>query len=333
MQLKTIALLSLLIMLTCRLSAVSPDISLPEWQKTEIGVSDWSPEEGILLVKVSLEAKNISIRKVSCQLNQKFDSAQAPELRTKEIINAGDKAVFLFRLHVKPEISEWIECDLRAQPDQDGLRKLVETMKDKPLTMEILQNEVNSTTQPVLLGKSFPIFVAEDIAMGTTAEMAFRPSLEHNGKKFYIWLPPETLGAGITSEAFKALRNSVRSGNYKSAISACNLIIRRTESNKQPLTMTKGAGETFVIPDKVALEMLLANRAIFALLDNPESKELSELAGKIKPCYSRAFIYFNLAQSLSSGSKKVEALDWVKKALVEIPSWPTAQKLKKSLEK
>lgn len=333
MQLKTLSIVCLLILCSCRLSAVSPDIRLPEWNKTEVGISDWYPDQGLLMLRVSLEAKNVSIHEVTCQLHQNFDQAQTGSIRNKAVVKAGDKAHFIFRLNVKSGLNDWIECDLRARPNQKELRALVAQIEGKPLSKEIMQNEINSITKQIQLGKSIPIFIAKDIALSTTAEMAFRPELEVKGKKFYVWFPPDNLGAGITPETFKALRNSVRAGNFHSAIAACDLLIRRLEKNEQSISISKSKGEKFMIPAKVAQEMVKANKAIFEALKNADSSELIQFAKSMKPSYTRAFVYFNLAQILSISKRNTEALDWINNAMLEVPAWPEARRVKKLLEK
>ncbi|GAB4267764.1 MAG: hypothetical protein Kow0029_02510 [Candidatus Rifleibacteriota bacterium] len=325
------ALLCLMIY-ACPLAAVTPDISLPEWQKTEIGIPVWSPDEGLLVIKVCLTAKDVELYDVFCQLNQSFAPEQKTEIKRMEKIGAGEKVIFMFRFQVKPDLHAWIDLDLRARPNPEDLQKKAFGQNLPPLSAEILRNEINSIKKPILLGKPFPIYVSRDIAICATPQMIFKQKLEINGHKFYVWLPEENIGSGLTAETFKALRSAFDSKNYRSAAAACSLLIKRLGKEKEPLKFAPEKESSFSVPVRTAIEMLEADNALFSALASGNAEELLNYAARVKPSYASAFAYFNSAMMMKLKGKKDIARKWVERALVEVPAWPAAEALKKSVE-
>jgi hypothetical protein len=333
MQLRTFIMICLLFFSAGKLWAVSPEIRLPEWNFTEFGIADWEPDQKLLQLKAVVEAKEVDLKNVSCQLFQDIAPNQNGNIKEKSLLAAGDKAVFIFRLQIEPEVSAWINFDLRAQPDQDDLRKVVSAKNFKALTSEILNKEIESMNKPVAIGRTLPIFVAEDIALAVTREMAFRPAIKHKNRKLYIWLPNGPVGQGIAAETFRALQNAVTAGNYRSAVAACKLLVRKLSEKNEPLVMEKSKDEKFMIPASVAREMLQADQALFEALESQNYDKLKSFADAMKPAYSRGFVYFNHAQLLLSAKQNSEALKWFRKAAKDIPSWPEADRMIKSLTK
>jgi hypothetical protein len=152
MQLKTVMAIILLTFFATRLSAVSPDIRLPEWQKHEIRISEWQPAQKTLMLSVGIKAINTALKNVSCSMFLPW-SQQTTETKKRELLQSQDKAIFIFRLQVPEALSSWIDIDLRAQPDKAGLKKQIDKISDKPLTVEALNEELES------LDKTFKLFI------------------------------------------------------------------------------------------------------------------------------------------------------------------------------
>ena len=331
MQLKSLLLLNLFLIFASPLFAVSPDIRLPEWYKSDFGILDWSPEEGILVVKAEIEARGVDLHQVSCALDQQLDPIDHKLPKKRELIKSGDKAVFMFRLHVKAPKNGWLNFDLRARPDKNDLQKRLDEFQDKPLTLEILKSEIEKMEQPVMLGQSLPIFLAEDIALSTMAVMAFRPYyFEKNC--FYLWLPEERFGTGILAESMKALNKAAEAGQYRSAAAACNLVVNRLESSNTGLKASLAESETIEIPAQFAIEMLKINQAIFNYFEKSDESRLKEMVNSLKPGLNKAFACFNMAQIFRQQGQKQKARKWVEIALEIVPTWPEAKHLNEALK-
>ncbi len=327
MQLRTVIAILLLTFFATRLSAVSPDIRLPDWQKHEIRITEWQPEQKTLMLSVSIKAINTAIKDISCSMFLPW-SQQTTETKKRELLEPQDKAIFIFRLQVPETLSSWLDIDLRAQPDKEGLKNQIAKFTDKPLTVKVLNDELKSLNAPIMLGKSIPVFVANDIALSATSELTFRPEIEINGHKFYIWLPPANFGSGLTKESFKALKNALKSGNFKAAIAASKLLSRRIEKHEKPIAAKKDNGDTFIIPTPVLKQVLEANMALLqSLAANNDSKPLQKHVKNAIPSFSRPFLLFNLGQIYNMHQQDAEAHKYLQMALKDIPAWPLAKKL------
>ncbi len=307
--------------------AVSPDVNLPEWQKTEFGIADWSPENGILVVRATLRAINTDLHQVSCSLSQQLDAAGQKEAKSRKLLKAGESAVFLFRLTVKGPAHGWLDFDLQARPDSDGLLQQIARMKDKPLTVEILRDEAAHLNHPIKLGRSIPIVISNDLAISLPPEMTFSLTPTPAGT-LYLWLPRERFSTGIIAESLKAMNRAAETGQFKSAAAACTLIINRLSASKDSLKAETRPGETIEIPGKNIIEMLKVNRAAFSSLEKGNAGELKDLLESLKPSYTKAFAHFNLARILEKKDKKT-AQNQIEQALNIISTWPEAISLKK----
>ncbi|MFZ5952477.1 MAG: hypothetical protein ACOYXC_17380 [Candidatus Rifleibacteriota bacterium] len=330
MPMKSLFLIFCFVFSASGIFAVSPDINLPEWQKTEFGIADWSPENGILVVRATIRAINTDLHQVSCSLSQQLDAAGQKEAKGRERLKAGESAVFLFRLSVKGPAHGWLDFDLQARPDADGLLQQIAKISGKPLTAEILRDEVAHLNQPIKIGQSIPIVVSNDIALNLTPEMTFSLTSTPAGG-LYLWLPKERFSTGIVAESLKAMNKAVETGQFKSAAAACTLVINRLNASKENLKAETRPGETIEIPGKTMIEMLKVNRATFSDLDKKDAGELKSLIDSLKPSYSKAFAHFNLSRILVKKDNRQAQLQ-IEQALKIIPTWPEAASLKKHLK-
>lgn len=331
MPIKPLLLASLLLSFCCSLSAVSPDISLPEWYNSSFGIIDWSPQENLLVVKASVDAKSVDLHEVSCSVEQDFGIKHKSDKKSKEKIKMGERYVFMFRLQVKPESAGWLNFDLRARPDREGL--LTEIAKDssQPLTQELRKSEAAKIEVPMMLGQSIPVMVSKDIAISATPAMTCR-RFDAKQKALYLWLPEERMATGIVAETFKAMKKAFDSGQYKSAAAAGTLIINKLQSAKDSLKATPEDGVTLEIPARMAEELLRINRGTFLALENSDVSELESLCENYGSGYAKAFACYNLASFKHEKKETKAALALIEKALKIIPTWPAAKDLKNSLK-
>jgi hypothetical protein len=251
--------------------------------------------------------------------------------KSHKLVKKGDKAVFMFRLNVKPECKGWLNFDLRALPDRQGLLKALKNDSEKPLTHALLESEAEKLSQPILLGQSIPVFVAEDIVVAVPAEIALRP-FEIGNESFYLWLPEERFGMGIVAESFKALKKSAAANQFRSAAAACSLIINKLKGTKAGLRAEPTQQEVFEIPNSVAINLLELNHATFSFLENKESKSLQILMEKVKSTYIKAFACFNMAMTRNRTKDGKARAKLLEKAIELIPTWPKARKLLEELK-
>ncbi|MGM0601244.1 MAG: hypothetical protein ACQETH_15650 [Candidatus Rifleibacteriota bacterium] len=327
MQLKNVLFLTLLVFVSARLFAVSPDASLPQWYKADFFVSEWLPEQKSLIIQVDIEAKEADLHNVSCRLYQDFSKIQNGQVRNRKIIQAGDKASFLFRFQVEPPLDTWFDCDLRAMPDPRGLTRAVEKENNDALTHKVKMDQIKAIKEPIKIGTTFPVFVRDDIAQTTTAQLAFRPEIKHCGRDLYLWLPENSVGKGITGETLKALKKSTKSLKFKSAVAACDLLIRKFSNRTEPVVIQTGPQETFEIPVKVAIQLIEGNRITLKALRDKNIQVMKNTIDNMEPKFYRPYVCFNLAQFLLVHDFKEEAAKWLEIALNDIPSWSKAEEL------
>jgi len=335
MPLKGLALFALLLTMIISangVNAMNPEVRLPEWCRTSFSISEWQPNEGVLVVRVEIAANAITLRQISSKLHLPKDLSQQGDLRERKILKKGDKAVFLHRVSIKPDYYGWVEIDLRAMPDQTELLELVrKTHAGEPITARILEEEAKTVSQPITIGTSLPLLLRNDIAIGSSEEMAFKPEYKSGKRVFYMWYPPSGIGKGITAEGIKAFDSALRLGNLVKAEAAANMLVKKFTNFDEPLTLEKDDGESFAIPAKMAIELINADMLSLRAICSNSTPELEKSLEAMKPGFTRPFLYFNLGVLYENNKDFIKAQNAFKKALADLPVWPMAlKKIEKS---
>ncbi len=325
--LATIALTTCFAMAAATGHSMSPEIRLPEWQRTKIDVSEWKPEQKILTVRVDIEAPATRLENVSSQVYLPAEIKTGPGRHERPVLEKGDKAVFLHQFSITPDFAGWAEIELLAQPSREGIIQLVRsTYAKEPATLAILEAEAMTISKPMPFGRSLPLLVRKDIAMCTAAPMALKPDFNTLGQEFYLWYPETGLGKGLTGESLKTFGAALSTGNQKTAEAAGKMLISRLETAKEPLTMTVSEKETFAIPAGIVTELIKADLDTLKAVNNKDPEILAAAVKKLQPGYTKPFLMFNLAALYESQKNKGKAREWYEKAIAEIPAWPLAEK-------
>ena len=246
----------------------------------------------------------------------------------------GDKVVFLHKFSIKPDFAGWAEVELAAQPAKEGILALIKSAHaNEPATAAILEAEAQTIDNPINFGRSMPLLVREDIALCTAAETALKPDFKVNGQQFYFWYPESGFGKGLTSEGLKAFTSAIGNSNLKSAEAAGSMLIKKLESSKEPLTLSRANNETFAIPAAVAIDLINANLTTLKAIIEKNPEALEKKINDMQPGYTRPFLMFNLASLYESQKKSGPAKLWYEKAINEIPAWPLAETSLKRLKK
>ncbi len=316
------------------LPAMTPEIKLPEWQRSKIDISDWEPDNKILTVRVDIEAPSVKLENISSQLHMPAELAASGSRHERPVLKKGDKVIFLHKLSIKPDFAGWAEVELKAQPSQTELLQLIKEKHSKePATSAILEAEAMTIKEPLFFGRSMPLLVRDDIALCTAAETAFKPDYKALGTEFYLWYPESGFGKGLTNEGLKAFTGAIAAGNLKTAESAGSMLIKKLEAGNEPLTLSRANNETFAIPSSVAVELIQANLMTLKAIVNKDPVAFESLIENLKPGYTRPFLMYNLASLYESQKSRGKARIWYEKAIAEIPAWPLAQKNLKALKK
>lgn len=328
MPLKGLALFAFLLAMIISANAVNamnPEVRLPEWCRTSFAIAEWQPKEGVLVIRVEIAANAITLRQISSKLHLPKELSQQADLRERKILKKGDKAVFLHRISIKPDYYGWVEIDLRAMPDQTELLELVrKTHANEPVTATILEAEVKTVSQPITIGTSLPILLRNDIAIGSSEEMTFKPEYKAGQKVFYMWYPPVGIGKGITAEGIKAFDTALRLGNLVKAEAAANMLIKKFTNFDEPLTLEKDNGESFAIPARMVIELINADMLSLRAICNNSTTELEKSLEAMQPGFTRPFLHFNLGVLYENNKDVARAQNAFKKALADLPVWPMA---------
>ena len=155
-----------------------------------------------------------------------------------------------------------------------------------------------------------------------TPEIAFTPTFAHNDMNYYIWMPLDSAESQTTNSAIKFFREAINSKNLKNIEATGQNLLKRFQTEKRTIVFKKANGDNFAIPTKIALEMLNADlTSIKAILSN-NTDELETIYNKMKPCYTKAFIAFNLHSLFKSKKNEAKANIYKKEALEQQPAWP-----------
>jgi hypothetical protein len=313
--------------------AVTPQVRLPEWNRTSFAIAEWKPDQSILVISVSIEANQVGLSKISSQLYAPEELNVPVNRHERETLAKGDKVVFMHKISVKKGFSGWFELDVRALPDRAEMMALVARQHaDAPLTRKILGEEVNTIERPLQIGTSMPILLREDAALSTMPEVAFTEELENGDRKYYLWYPPEGLGKGITAEGLKTYSAALRTASLAKSESAARMLLRKFETSSEAIGIEKANGETFMLPAKAAADLINANQLTMRAVFGAKPEILEEHLKAMRPGHTRPFLYYNLAVLENSQAKRT-AGKHLENALADQPAWPLAKKLLKQLKK
>ncbi|HOI89385.1 MAG TPA: hypothetical protein PLK28_02620 [Candidatus Rifleibacterium sp.] len=316
------------------LTAMTPEIRLPEWQRSKIDISEWKPDQKLLTIRVDIEAPSVQLEKITSKLHLPEELGVNAGQHERPFLKKGDKVVFLHKFSVKPDFAGWAEVELAAQPSQDGVLALIKSAHaNEPATAAILEAEARTIDKPLNFGRSMPLLVRDDIALCTAVETALKPDFKVNGQQFYFWYPESGFGKGLTSEGLKAFTSAIGNSNLKSAEAAGNMLIKKLETSKEPLMLSRTKDETFAIPAPVAIDLINANLATLQAIVEKSPETLEKDINAMQPGYTRPFLMFNLASLYETQKKSGLAKLWYEKAISEIPAWPLAETSLKRVRK
>ncbi len=335
------AIIFCLIFIASGAFAMVPRVKFPEWNKTNIIISDWDPIKGILTITVEIEANKIPIEKCYSQPYLQSNFNKLLSKYEKENIKQGEKAVFTHKLNIKNNSENWLEMDVRAKPDIAGMKLLIRSEHaNNPAMREILEAEANNIKSPVFIGTSMPILTRDDIALSATPELAFTPTFIYDGTKYYIWTPLETADNKTTNAAIKLFLESVKEKDVKKIEATCQNLIKRFDTDKRSIVVKKKAepgtsnkqssekGKSsanqirFAIPTKTVLEFLKTDLVCMKAILNKNPEELESAYKEMEPGYHKAFTAYNLYALFKSLKKDEKAEIYKKEALKELPAWP-----------
>lgn len=317
-----------LISITSGVFAMTPRVKFPKWNNTNIKITDWNPASGILTLTVTVEANRIPLEKVYSQpyLQSSFKTIQ--NKFEKDSVKYGEKAVFTHRLNIKSNSNDWIEMDVRAKPNIAGMKNLIRSeYVNNEAMCGVLEAEADSIKTPIFIGTSMPVLVRDDIALDVTPEIAFTPSFENNKSNYYIWMPLDSAESKTTGSAIKLFKEAVAKKDLQTIEATCQNLIKRFDTDKKAIVFKRAKGDNFMIPTKVAIEMLNADLATLKAILSGKAEELENTYKAMKPCYTKAFLAYNLSVLYSSLNQADKAKQYKEEALAENPAWPAAKKL------
>lgn len=317
-----------LISVTSGVFAMTPRIKFPEWNNTTIRFSDWDPAKGILTLTVTIEANKIALSKIYSQpyLQSSFKTIQ--NRFEKDALKYGEKVTFTHRLNIKSNTDNWIEMDVRAKPDIAGLKCLIRSeYVNSDAMCGILEAEADSIKAPLFIGTSLPVLVRDDIALDVTPEIAFTPSFEYNKSNYYVWMPLDSAESKTTGSAIKLFKEAIEKKDLHAIEATGQNLIKRFDTDKKAIVFKRAKGDNFMIPTKIAVEMLNADIATLKAILSGKAEELENSYKTMKPCYTKAFLAYNLSLLFNSLNQKEKAQTYIKEALTENPAWPAAKKL------
>lgn len=315
-------------------SAVSPQVQLPQWYKSKISVTEWKPEHSSLTIRVELESTLSTITQISSVLHFPKSLNIPADRRERDYLNKGDKAVFMHRVTINPDFSGWIDVELRALPLKSALvaQSRIDNTRN-PLTAELVEAEIEAISTPLFVGATIPLLVRDDIAISSTPELAFKPDFAFENHKFYLWYPPVATSSGAILEAMSMYRAALIEGHCSKAIHAARLLQKLLKSHDKPLELTGKNGAVFTIPVKVAHDILQACILTLQAIDSKDSVKLEKAARQMVPSLSRPFVYYNLANIYRIERDRDNNIKWLEKALEDYPAWAEAQSKLNSAKK
>ncbi len=311
---------------------LSPVVKFPEWNSSEFKIQQWNPSEKLITLNVKLKANKINLSEVSSKIYWPEGFVAVSKDFSGRALKVGEEAVFVHSAKCPKEFSSWIECELKAQPDKSGLKSLIENShSNEPITRKILLQETESINGPLNIGRTLPLYIDKNIAFSGVKELIFTSFWKTGKSKFFFWYPPENAGTGITSESLRELGKALAGKKDQVILTSSKLLLNRLKRDEEFIEIFSGKTTKFTLPAKTARELIEANLISLQIANSNDISKLEKKILGMKPCYSRPFLYANLASAyLRQGNKKA-AKKLFDLALKEIPAWPEVIEMKNSI--
>lgn len=321
-----ITLMAMFTAITCVATAMTPQLTLPQWQETKITFTQWEPEKNELSLEITVNALDISIENLTCELSSSDGNVKimTPSHKTG-LVKPKQKATFKTLIKIKPETSFWLDVALRGKPDTKVLaEKVSEKYKNQPNLKMVMESEVAQIKDSLYFGRLLPVLARADVALSGVPETTMT-AISHKEKKYYMWQPEPTMGRGFEAESLKTFAAAVRQKNHANAEKIGTVLSNRLKSNNTPITIEKANGDSFMIPVKVANMLIKANIATLAAFKDENPEELETFIKETEPSDVRLMAKFNLGQLHLSLNNKGKAQSIFREIAKQLPSWPLLQ--------
>lgn len=323
-------------------NAMVPQVRMPEWQKTRVYISSWEPNSGKLSVCVELTALT-NISEVSCKMNlensnEKDDTITyeitLPGTNNKKTIKSNvidslpqnSKATFKKVFNVKPDTCDWLDINLRAKPDANDLKRIIEKdYANNPTIHLILKNEIDNIKNPIYIGKITPILARNDIAITSVKDSA--PNLEKiDSEDCYFWYPETAAGKGFEAESLRTFSVAVAAKNTKNAETIGNILIKRLSASNRPLIITKSSGDSFAIPPLVAIDLIASDIATLKAFKLNNADFIQRALNDMKESDIKSMLKYNLAALMKKQGSNNEFQKIIQELKTAYPAWPLLNK-------
>ena len=324
-------------------NAMVPQVRLPEWQKTKVYISSWEPTKNKLVVCVELCALT-NISEISCKMNLENGQATDDKIiretidtkNNKQTIKANtlksllknEVVTFKKEFKVKPNTSDWLDINLRAKPDSNELREIVDQLYlNNPSVNIILKSEIDNIKNPIYIGRITPILTRTDIAVTSVKECT--PNLEKiNDSNVYLWYPELPLGQGYEAETLKVFSMAVSAKKNKDAETIGNILIKRLQQLNRPLKISKPSGEVFTIPPTIAIDLITGDIATLNSYKTNDTSHIENIIVNMKDSDIKQMLKFNLAVLKSRIGSKAESEPLFEELKKDCNFWPQLYKEK-----
>lgn len=328
---KTCLLSLLLLTLSIQmLSAMTPEIKMPQWCKTEVSLTEWNPETSMFIISVEIAADKIDMSQVTSKASfQKWPNLKVRE-HEREFLKKGERSMFSHKIHAKAPFETWVDFDIRALPDIKQLLALIEVENKNNATKRgILTRDAQRIDKPVYIGLSIPLCVREDLAMAVTSDLLPALVKEKDAPLYYTWNPKDFKINSPIASSLKIFEKAMKTQNPESLRIALLGIEQACDKHAEDFVVLQLIdGTDIALPKQMLLEFAKLNSATQAALKAKNPARLIEFTDTLPAdSFVKPFAHFNLAGIFNQKASFESAAKNYKIAISKQPTWPLAKEL------
>jgi tetratricopeptide (TPR) repeat protein len=325
---KIIFIVSSIMICSPKLSAVTPQVRLPDWHSSSYQIQDWNPKTKVITIKLKLSATKVALKEISSKI---FWSKEFKEISKKEgqkFLPKGEKTEFIYKAKVLSTPQKWLECNIYAMPDKLSLKAVTQKEKNKSNFQVLAVNsEIDAIDKPLTINHPISIYLDQNIAVSDMPQSILKANWKELNSSFFFWYPSIDMTAGFTKEAFKPLFNALSSQNFNATSKACDFILKliKKKANSGNFNFDFQKAH-YSMPPMVCKRLIKANLLSLELTrtNSPEKFE-NEING-LPDSFTKAYMLANLGTAFRKNTNFSKAKAYYKKALTYIPAWPQVKR-------
>ncbi len=316
-------LLCALVLLISPATAVTPDIRLPEWHRLDLLLKPAAKADSLNLV-VRLRAPLTDVRDVSVSMRLPNGLSVTPAELKQPLIRKGDTWEAVFTTGMKPGTSGWVEIAAAARPDIPQMEQWLKSVATYTATARlILQAEIQRFTDPMQIGRIFPITMTPEVAALLPREFLFQSLPLGTANRVFVWAPEGEFSLPAPKRALRELRALMQREEWSKAAASARSLANCVQTASELTFMAQGQRRMTLSKEMIEKAIAASIPALEILSGNHEAagKALDAQVAETQEQPFGAYLWANLGALHAANNRNAEAREALAKALALLPTW------------